>query len=206
MKQLILTTVIALLAFSASAQAPDSLKSIRSSRVGGPKCPSGYFTLSTGHNNNTAIMGFNFELPVSNNIGIDAGVGTGQWNGVGYAGAKYYLQPCHRGFAFGVGVTYSQGTRGHTYRWETVNGRAEDNLYDKEPLVNVSASAYRYWSIGKHDRSRLYAQAGWSLALKSGDKFTQLSGAPITSRAAKEFNATAPGGLIIAVGISFGLH
>ncbi len=55
-------------------------------------------------------MGFNFELPVNKNIGVDVGIGTGQWSNVGYAGAKYYLQPCHRGLHLARGYLFTRHT------------------------------------------------------------------------------------------------
>src|SRR3954469_150249 len=114
MKQLALAILIGLTALTTLAQdAPADHKKKEKVRL--DRGPGIYITTSTGINNNTAILGFNFELPLSANVTIDGGPGTGTWNNKLYIGAKYYLKPAQRGFAFGTGITHATGTRGHSY-------------------------------------------------------------------------------------------
>lgn len=167
--------------------------------------PAIYITTSTGINNNTGIVGFNFELPISARVTIDGGPGTGSWNHKVYVGAKYYLKAAQRGFAFGTGLTYATGTRGHSYWATTVYGDSRYIKFNKNPQTNLFFAAYKYWSLGKQ-YNRFYAQLGWSVPLSGGDKVTQMSGPPTTQGSKNRIGNSAPGRPILAVGISFGLH
>ena len=142
---------------------------------------------------------------MSKNISIDAGPGTGTWGDKVYAGVKYYLKPCHRGFAFGTGLTYCPGVYHHWYNVKTIYGNTENAKFNKNPQANILFAAYKYWNLGKK-YNRVYAELGYSVRLTAGSKFTQLSGYPISDRSANSFNSNAPGGPILAIGISFGVH
>jgi hypothetical protein len=214
MKHTTLTILIALVTLNTFAQditittsETKTPKKERRQRSG--PCPLIYFTISSGANNNTAITGFSFELPVSTHIAIEAGVGTGTWADKAYAGVKYYLQPCQRGFAFGTGLTYAPGIYHRWYDLETIDGTTQHNEFNKNPQANLMFAVYKYWNLGRK-YNRIYAELGYSMHLtrpdKYGNRFTQLTGTPITEHAANSLNATAPGGPIAAVGISFGLH
>lgn len=164
-----------------------------------------YITTSTGVNNNTAILGFSLDVPLSSKITLDGGVGTGTWNYKFYLGAKYYLKPAQRGFAFGGGITYANGTRGNEYYIVTVYNESTYEKFNKNPQTNIFLSAYKYWSLGKR-YNRFYSQLGWSLPISGGEKITQLTGNPVSIESKNRISSHAPGGLIVAIGFSFGIH
>jgi len=169
------------------------------------RCPRVYINTSTGINNNTAIMGFSFDVPLPNNLSVEAGVGTGTWGDKIYAGLKYYLSPCQRGFAVGLGLAYCPGVPHDSHDLETIYGTTETIVYNKNPQTSLLLMAYKYWTIGKK-YNRLYAETGWSMPITSGDKITQLSGHPMSSKAMDGLNSGIESAPILAVGVSFGIY
>ena len=209
MKQITLTILIGIFALNVSAQDIDAPSKHEAKgedlKLRSDGCPAIYITTSTGINNNTAILGFNFELPVSEKVAIEAGPGTGTWGYKAYAGVKYYLKPCQRGFAFGTGLTYCPGVQHSWHDVATIYGSTEDIEFKKNAQTNILFAAYKYWTLGKK-YNRVYAELGWSVPLSSGDKLTQLSGDPVSSDGKSSVESSAPGGPVVAVGISFGVH
>jgi len=169
------------------------------------KCPTMYITTSTGINNNTALIGFSFDVPVSKYVSVEAGPGAGTWNTKLYAGVKYYTKPCHRGFAIGVGLAYCTGLNHDQHSLETIYGNNESILYNKNPQTNVLFMVYKYWDIGKK-YNRFYVESGWSTPINGGDKITQLSGDPLSEDAISRLGSSIQQGPILAVGISFGIY
>jgi len=66
-------------------------------------------------------------------------------------------------------------------------------------------AAYHYWSLGKR-YNRFYGQLGWSVPLSSSNTYDETSGEPLTAAADKTIRRRAPGGLVAAIGFSFGVH
>lgn len=209
MKRITLTVLIAMIWANVLAQEksiPSENETKKRKTIVRPDhCPPIYITTGTGINNNTAILGFSFDVPVSKNVSVDAGPGTGTWGNKVYAGVKYYLRPCHRGFAFGTGFTYCPGVYHDRHDLQTIYGNTESIEYNKNPQANILFAAYKYWNLGRK-YNRLYAELGWSVALSKGDKITQLSGDRMSSHTVDVLDSDAPGGPIVAVGISFGVH
>jgi hypothetical protein len=209
MKKAILAILIGMTGINVFAQestiSPANETGKTKTKVRSGHCPAIYISTSTGINNNTAILGFSFDVPVSKNVSIDAGPGTGTWGDKVYLGAKYYLKSCHRGFAFGTGFTYCPGVYHDHANLTTIYGTTEDVGYNKNPRTNILFAAYKYWNLGRK-YNRIYMELGWSEPLSRGDKITQISGDPISSDDEHSLGSAAPGGPILAVGISFGVH
>lgn len=208
MKQITLIILTGMIAFKVSAQdnnIPPENKTKKKDHVRLDRGPAIYITTSTGINNNTGIVGFNFELPVNERVAIDAGPGFGTWAYKVYAGAKYYLKPAQRGFAFGAGFTYAVGEHRMRHLETSIYGNTTESIYQQNPRTNVLFAAYRYWSLGEQ-YNRLYAQLGWSIPLSGGDKITQISGPRMSENSIRRRESLAPGGPILAIGISFGVH
>lgn len=207
MKKSVFTILITLIALNVSAQdktvttGEDKQESTEAKPAHSPAI---YITTSTGINNNTGLLGFSFDVPISSNVVLDGGVGAGTWNAKVYAGVKYYLKPHQRGFAFGTGLTYCSGLYDDQHTLNTIYGN-ESIEYNKNPQTNILFAAYKYWTLGQK-YNRFYVELGWSVPLTGGDKITQLSGDPITSNDHSNLAFWAPGGLILAAGFSFGVH
>lgn len=168
------------------------------------KCPNLYLSLSTGLNNNVGLLGCTFDVPVDPNISLELGPGISTWGYKLFFGAKYYLGRCHRGWAFGTGFTYSTGLKNYNQNMETIYGGTEPVTINLNPQVNILFAAYRYWDLGR-GYNRFYMLLGWSVPLSGGDKFTQISGDPVSDNARSEMDILSPGGIIIGLGFSFGL-
>ena len=209
MKKITLSVLLTFIGITVFAQntdiTPEKQTKKKHPRVRPDKCPPIYVTTSTGLNNNTAIIGFSFDIPVSKNVSIDAGPGTGTWGDKVYAGVKYYLRPCHRGFAFGTGLTYCPGVYHDQHDLQTIYGTTEPVEYNKNPQTNILFAAYKYWSLGRK-YNRFYIELGWSEPLNTGNKITQVAGTPMSSHTIDQLGSDSPRGPILAAGFSFGMH
>lgn len=211
MKRLAFTLFTALICTGSFAQnnnlPPEEMENakIKRKKVRLDRGPAIYITTSTGLNNNTGVMGFNFELPLSPTVTIDAGPGYGFWGHKVYVGAKYYLRPAQRGFAFGIGVTHAAGEKSMRHLETSIYGNTTESTFRQNPQTNALFAAYKYWSLGKQ-YNRIYAQLGWSAPLSGGDRITQLSGPRMSNNSIRARGSMAPHGPILAFGFSFGLH
>jgi hypothetical protein len=208
MKKVILALSIVLISLNVMAQSTDGserkpFKKEKRKVVPG-KCPSFFIALSTGWNNNTGLLGVNVEVPVSRHFSVDGGVGLSTWGEKFYGGAKYFLKPCHFGWAFGSGITYSTGLKNFQENMETIDGATEPVELDLNPQVNLMFAAYRYWALGRN-KSRLYIELGYTVPLNGSDRYTQTAGTPINDVSAETLKLLSPSGIIVAIGFSFGV-
>ena len=211
MKQLALTLFAALLCTACYAQdsglTPEQMDApkVKRQKIRLDRGPTIYITTSTGLNNNTGVIGFNFELPLSPKVTIDAGPGYGFWGHKVYVGAKYYLRAAQRGFAFGIGVTHASGEKSMRHLETSIYGNTTESTFRQNPQTNALFAAYKYWSLGKQ-YNRIYVQLGWSATLSGGDRITQLSGPRMSNNSIRGRGSVAPHGPVLAFGFSFGLH
>ncbi len=196
MKPIIYLFILALSATTAFGQTPVKTNDRRSQI-----CAKTFFDLSTGINNNGGILSIGIDAHVANNASINGGVGISGWGYKMYAGGKYYLKPCHEGWAFGGGATYSTGLPEFTFDMETVASSSEEVVLELKPQANLFAAAYRYWQLGKK-RNRIYLQLGLSIPV-TGDKYYQVSGNKLSSASNSLVRTIAPGGIIVGFGFSF---
>ncbi len=208
MRKLILVLIAASTGMHAFAQGEDNppLKSTkpRSAIVRPSHCPKIYITTSTGINNNTGVVGFNFEMPVDKNISVDAGAGISTWGSKVTASGKYYLNPCQRGWAFGLGFTYNTGIDGYESKMETIYGKELVKM-NLQSCTNIFFAAYRYWNLGKR-YNRFFLEFGWSVPLSGGNRYEMVYGDPLSDASRQAMNILSPGGPIVACGFSFGIY
>ncbi len=167
------------------------------------KCARVYLAFSTGFNNNTGALGLNIDVPVSKEISVDGGFGRSTWGNKFFVGGKYFLNPCHMGWAFGGGITYNSGLSQFVAERETVYKTQEKVLLDMKPMMNAYFAAYKYWKLGK-GYNRIYLELGYSVAF-TNDILEQLDGTPMSADGIAITKAFSPGGPIIATGIAFGI-
>ena len=209
MKKTTLTLIIALSGFHAFAQdygEPISKKEHKEKKITNTKpgkCSKIYYSISSGINNNTGIIGFGLDIPVAASVSVEGGIGVGTWGYKLCGAGKYYLQPCHRGWAFGGGVTYCTGLQGFQKDMETIYGNTEPVQLDINPQTNVFIAAYRYLNIGRK-YNRFYIELGWSVRLPNGNLFDQTNGNQISDNSRAAITFISPGRLIAAIGFSFG--
>ena len=211
MKKSTITVIICLLSLVANAQytgePPTRETKAKDPLVRPNLCPKLYITTSTGCNNNTGIVGVSFDIPIEKYLSVEAGLGESSWGTKLTLGGKYYLKPCHRGWAFGTGLTYNTGLNGFTDNLETQynGGPVESVTFNLHSQTNVYFAAYRYWNLGRR-YNRFYIEFGYSVPLGSQNKYDQTMGDPISPKSADVMNLIAPGGVIAAIGFSFAIH
>jgi len=202
MKKLIPVILLLLSATSSFAQSNEGSGSRDGSqRKASPTCGKLYFDASTGINNNGGLLSVGLDMHVAPDISINGGIGLSSWGYKAYIGGKGYLKPCHKGWAFGGGLTYSMGLPELLTELETTSGTQVVKLR-LMPQTNIFAAAYKYWRLGRNG-NRIYLELGLSKAVTT-EKFRQLAGPALTSRGAAIAKLPAPGGLIIGFGFSFG--
>ena len=167
------------------------------------RCARVYFDLNTGINNNGGLLGIGTDVHVADDISFNGGIGlVSSWGYKLYAGAKYYLQPCHKGWAISGGITYSTGKPDYRTTAKTQSGSKEPIELKLLSQANLFAAVYHYWKLGRNN-NRIYMQLGWSQPT-SIHKFQQIAGNPITPGSASTIRFMAPGGPVAALGFSFG--
>src|SRR5271156_5763542 len=71
--------------------------------------PFSYIGFSTGFNNPSGPIGFDFDVPIARYVTIGAGGGYSTWGNKLHLDGKYFLRPHQRGWALGGGVTLNSG-------------------------------------------------------------------------------------------------
>lgn len=198
MKKIILILLPLLLCACITADAQK--RSSREARNMG-SCPRFYIGLSTGLENQSGLIGFNMDVPIKS-FSLGAGFGLASWGYKSYLEARYYFNPCNRGWALGTGVTYNTGLTNFTTLLPTTTGD-QDVTLNLHPKTNVFLAGYRFWNLGKRG-NRFYLELGYSLRLDENN-YTVVSNHKLTSDGDAVMTLLAPGGLIFGLGFSFGL-
>ncbi len=167
------------------------------------KCAAIYLNTSTGINNNTGILGLNIEASVSKNVSIDGGAGISSWGNKLSVGGKYFLDPCHIGWAFGGGLTYNTGKTNFETNEETIYKIVEKVYVNEQPMLNAYFAAFKYWELGK-GYNHIYMELGYSVAFNN-NQLEQVGGDAMSNAGINAAKFGSPGGFIIATGITFGI-
>lgn len=196
MKKLLFTlSMAAVCATSVSAQEKQE------NEKGG--CPKFYLGVSTGLENPAGLLGVNIDVPI-HNASIGGGLGLSSWGMKAYVEGRYYVDPCNRGLAFGIGASHSTGLSDFTLKNAETNIGKQDINMDLNPVTNIYFSTYYFFNLGKAGRSRFYLQGGYSARL-TDDIYTMKSPFYFNTNGERAMKMAAPGGLIIALGFSFAL-
>ncbi|MCW3122500.1 MAG: hypothetical protein JWQ38_1992 [Flavipsychrobacter sp.] len=163
-------------------------------------CSKAYIGVSMGIDNPGGLIGLDIDVPVLTNLSLSAGYGPGSWGSKVYLGARYYLKPCHRGWAFGAGVSRSSGLKNYQMNMETIYGK-EDVVLDFNPQTNLFLGVYHFWTLGKH-ANRVFVEAGYSLPF-STYSYTERYGDPLSRTSESVIKIISPGGLMVGFGFSF---
>lgn len=190
---------------SASAQYGSGTQQLMGNKRGeiAVGCRRVYFGISTGLNNPTGFAGVQIDVAITGRISANFGAGIGTWGTKAALEGRYYFEPCNRGFALGLGGTYSLGGTQITVADVKTQNGTETASFDLRPAFNAMFSGYYFVNLGKRG-NRLHFQGGYSLPLH-GSCLVQLSGSPIVANAARPLAIIPPGGPIVAMGVSFGI-
>lgn len=167
-------------------------------------CPRVYIGFSTGINNPVGVLGPQVDIAISPSVSLGTGVGISSWGTKTFIEGRYYFKQCHRGWAVAGGFTYNTGLQDAEFEdMETVAGKATVRV-DERPQANFMFSGYHFFNLGRAHRNRFHLQAGYSIPLTE-KHYEQTYGPPMTRDAHDAMLITAPGGLILGLGFSFGL-
>ncbi|RYD58777.1 MAG: hypothetical protein EOP56_04100 [Sphingobacteriales bacterium] len=192
-----------LLTLSMAAMCATTVSAQRANEKTKNDCPRFYLGVSTGLENPSGLLGVNVELPFDA-VSIGSGVGLSSWGAKAYLEGRYYLNPCNRGLAFGLGASHSTGLSDFVLKGAETNIGKQDITMDLNPVTNVYFSTYYYFNLGKSGRNRFHLQGGYSARLTE-DIYTMKSAFYFNANGERAMKMLAPGGLILALGFSFGL-
>ena len=162
-----------------------------------------YVGSGTGINNPSGFLGFDASIPIAKTVTLDGGAGASTWGNKLFVGAKYYLRPYQRGWAFGGGLTFNSGMDDFKPRLDTRYGRQRVAL-NLAPQTNIFLGVYHYWTLGRN-HNRFYLHFGRSIRLTEV-RYTQLAGYPLTEKSDHVLRTIAPGGFMAGLGFSFAIH
>lgn len=199
---------ICFLLFCISSYAQDEIptsvtESTTENRIRKISDPAIFMDFGTGFNNPSGILGFDFNIPVGRFVTFDAGMGTSTWGNKIYAGAKYYLKPKYKGWAFSGGITFNSGEDNRKMNLETIYGKEKVTINFKAQ-TNAFIAAYHYWRLGKRN-NRFYVMGGNSIQLHHCH-YTEKYGDALTDNSNNRVKRLCPGGLMLGSGFSFCLR
>ncbi len=169
------------------------------------RCPKVMIDLSSGLNNNGGILGVGGDWHFWRDFSVYGGMGLiSTWGFKYYGGLKLHLSPCHTGWSFGVGATYSTGMDQYTMSNVATTQGNQDVSLRLLPQTNFVFAGYRNWYVGRN-RNRFFLTLGYSAPL-SGKQYEQLEGAALTRTGIRAVKNKAPGGFILGLGFSLGVY
>lgn len=165
-----------------------------------------FLGLGTGINNSCGLLGVGLEQFVSDRYTILGAAGIGTWGYKVTGGARYYLEDTKKGAAFGLSYSYSGGINEMEQDVEIEKNGIKSTVTEQFKMLPVSTlnlTWTRFWYLGQ--KSRLNLELGYSINLSGRDNFESVSKPFLTDKSRSLINMLQPGGLIIGLGLSFGL-
>lgn len=167
-------------------------------------CPKFYVGISTGLENQSGLIGPNFDVPITNWFSFGFGAGRSSWGYKGYSETRFYFGDCNRQFALGMGATYNTGISNFVTPMPTVEEGTADVRFELKPSLNAFLSAYYFFSIGQSKSHRFYLQSGYSHPLFDDVYTVKSKNITLTREGETAMQILRPGGVIFALGFSFG--
>lgn len=166
------------------------------------RCPKVYIGTSTGLNNHSGLLGFNIDVPVTEQFSLGTGAGISSWGYKGYFEGRFYFRECNRGWAIGTGATINTGLSSINLDLPTTVGDQSVTL-ELQPVPNIFFCGYHFFNLGRGGH-RFYLQAGWSQRLIE-DPYVVKSNHTLNSDGELVMQLLSPGGIIFGFGFSFGI-
>ena len=164
-----------------------------------------YIGFSAGVNNPAGLIGFDFNIPVKKYVMLCGGLGFSTWGNKLHFEGKYFVKPHHLGFAVSAGIAFNSGVENFNANLETVNQTKERVTINMHPLSTIFMGAYHYWKLGKGP-NRFFMLAGWDSPLTQPQYDIIYNGPQLTDRSKNYMRHREPGGVMMGIGFSFGLH
>lgn len=168
---------------------------------GNDTLPKFYLGLGTGINSYTGLLGLSGNLRIHDRIFIQGGLGLGSWGSKITIGIRYDMT-YGSGWCYGIGISSCSGLKDFKNNMELQSGLKKDvtmNLYRANTL-NLKAT--RNWTF--HRRNTFYLDLGYAIPLQASP-WEVTDGSLISNNSRAAMNLISPGGLILGLGITFGL-
>ncbi len=160
-----------------------------------------YLGTSTGTNGMNGIIGLNGEFQAYKGLTVDAGIGIGSWGFRKTIGLRLYKH-YPKGVYYSASFSDNSGATEVEMDLETIDGSTEtvELTLNKVQTINLAIGGQFAFA---HDRFRLNLEGGYSIPLQT-DSYEITSNDELSSDSELALDLNAPGGLIFAVGLSFG--
>lgn len=166
-------------------------------------CKTTFLTLGTGINSNYGIAGVGADFKVLDKVQLGLSGGIGSWGFKTAGEFRYFYSGCmQRGSAVTAGVSYATGLPEMEIEMELSNDETRTVELELNAQTNLQISWYRSFAIIQNHR--FFLQAGYSFPI-SGISYRVISGETLSDASKSTIRMMAPGGVIIAAGIGFGL-
>ena len=191
---LFLTSTISLFAQNRS----EIIKSMRSDTL--PKFSIG---IGTGINNYTALLGISANLRLFNTVSLQGGLGLGSW-GYKYSIGIKYNGHYNGGWYYGIGYSGCTGENNLKLNLETSTsiGSTQPVTVDYLPAGTLNLKTGYDWRMGL--KNTFYLEFGYAIPLQT-DPWRIHDGVILSSTSSKTLQIMQPGGIIIGIGMNFGI-
>lgn len=165
--------------------------------------PKIFIGFSTGINNMIGILGPQIEIYVADKLFLGGGIGLSTWGTKFAVNLQYYPKGWNKFYIKG-GYSRNSGLENFQPEMELVSGETEFVAMDLKPVGNLLFTAGYAWKIGK--RSKFYIEGGYALPVAADDYYELYDDSvQLSETSEKVLRIMRPGGLIIALGLNFGI-
>jgi len=165
--------------------------------------PTVYLGMSTGLNNMIGIFGPQLDVVLSDKFTGGTGIGISSWGLKWALNLKYYPKGYYQFYIKG-GYSYNTGLKDFEVEMELISGKKQDVTMDLKPVGNIFFAGGYAWKIGEHNK--FFIEAGHAISMKNSDYYElHNKKVKLSTTSQNVLRLMRPGGLIIAVGISFAL-
>lgn len=159
--------------------------------------------ISTGINNFNGLLGFNAEYNLIDKVSFMGGAGIGSWGTKLSGGARFYKH-YPKGFIYTVSFSSCSGIDNVPIELETSSGNTEEVEIKMNRANTLNFTIGGIWTVGK-GTTRFHFEGGYGLPLEAQPWEIITTGIQLSETGEAVMNMMSPGGLIITLGITFGI-
>lgn len=161
-----------------------------------------YIGFGTGISTFTGMIGAAANFRMGRQVFVEGGVGLGGW-GYKYSFGLRYDFKLKNTFGIGVNYTGASGLKGMSLPMTLTNGNQKNVTLNCNPAATVDVKGRYSLSVGK--KSILYFDLGYAIPMvHKAWEITDGSNVSPTDRSA--LYAIQPGGLLVGLGVLFGIN
>jgi hypothetical protein len=164
--------------------------------------PRFYLGLGTGINSYTGLAGISGNYIIDKTLFVQGSLGLSSW-GIRTSIGLRYDQSYRNGLTFGVNLVRSSGINDIDMEFDSGNGSPNQVNLQFESVSTFNLKAGYNWWFGKYNA--LNINLGYALALKN-QPWEVKDGSSLTQFEQQVLQLISPGGLIIEMGLIFGIQ